>query len=168
MHEKSSENCCAKCMLATCLCCLDCTDRFIRYLTENAYIYSALSSDSFCTSALHSFMLMLKNSAKFAFVASVSDTFMILAKISVSFLVLLTCWAIMAAMKSGIAVEDESFGPLFVIFLVSYLVTSIFISIFHTSANTILQCFLVDRDIALQMGHMDAQHVPHTLIKFID
>lgn len=168
LHEKTGENCCVRCCLACCMCCLDCTDRFIRYLTENAYIYCALSGDSFCPSALHSFMLMLKNSAKFAFVASVSNMFMYLAKISVSFLVVLTCWAIINAMKNGITELDEAFGPLFVIFLVSYIISAIFISVFHTSANTILQCFLVDRECAKKMGHVDAQHVPHTLLKFIE
>lgn len=168
LHEKHHENACARCCLATCLCCLDCTDRFIRYLTENAYIYCALSSDAFCSSALHSFMLMLKNSAKFAFVASVSNIFMILAKMSVAFLVVLTCWGIMLPMDSGVAVLDEAFGPLFVIFLVSYIVCAIFIGVFHTSANTILQCFLVDREVSHRLGHVDDSHVPHALRKFLD
>lgn len=165
---KESENGCARCLLSCCKCCISCTDRFIRYLTENAYIYAAISGDSFCTSALHSFMLMLKNAAKFSFVSSVANVFMYLAKISISFCSVLTCWGIMSAMTNSVTELDNSFGPLLVIFLISYLTTAIFMSIFHTSANTILQCFIVDRDIAIQKGHVDAQHVPNSLLKFID
>ena len=56
----------------------------MRYLTRNAYIYMAISSESFCSSALNAFILMLKNSAKFAFVEGFSDVFMFIAKICIS------------------------------------------------------------------------------------
>eukprot|EP00352_Strombidinopsis_acuminata_P005097 CAMPEP_0176361200 /NCGR_PEP_ID=MMETSP0126-20121128/17576_1 /TAXON_ID=141414 ORGANISM="Strombidinopsis acuminatum, Strain SPMC142" /NCGR_SAMPLE_ID=MMETSP0126 /ASSEMBLY_ACC=CAM_ASM_000229 /LENGTH=84 /DNA_ID=CAMNT_0017716651 /DNA_START=1747 /DNA_END=2001 /DNA_ORIENTATION=- len=74
----------------------------------------------------------------------------------------------MSAWNQGITYLDAGFGPLLVIFLISYLITAIFMSIFHTSSNTILQCFLVDRDIAMQQGHVDAQHTPHTLLRFLE
>jgi len=168
LHEKTSENCCAKCLISCCMCCVHCTDRFIRYLTENAYIYAAISGEAFCPSALHSFILILKNAAKFSFVSSVANIFMYLAKIAISFAVVMTSWAIMSAWNQGITYLDAGFGPLLVIFLISYLITAIFMSIFHTSSNTILQCFLVDRDIAMQQGHVDAQHTPHTLLRFLE
>mmetsp|Transcript_7105 Transcript_7105/g.9321 ORF Transcript_7105/g.9321 Transcript_7105/m.9321 type:complete len:220 (+) Transcript_7105:1233-1892(+) len=138
LHEKTSENCCAKCLISCCMCCVHCTDRFIRYLTENAYIYAAISGESFCSSALHSFILMLKNAAKFSFVSGVSNIFMYLAKIAISFCTVATCWAIMNAMSNEVLYLDSSFAPLLVIFLISYFVTAIFMSVFHTSANTIL------------------------------
>lgn len=79
-YKASGENKCTKCLLGCISCCLDCFDRFIRYLNRNAYIYMAISSESFCPSALHSFLLILKNAAKFAFVEGLSDAFMFLAK----------------------------------------------------------------------------------------
>lgn len=72
------------CLLNCIRCCLSCFDKFMRYLTKNAYIYMALSSESFCTSALNAFILMLKNAAKFAFVEGFSDFFMFIAKLSIS------------------------------------------------------------------------------------
>ncbi len=80
VYKASGENKCTKCLLGCISCCLDCFDRFIRYLNRNAYIYMAISSESFCPSALHSFLLILKNAAKFAFVEGLSDAFMFLAK----------------------------------------------------------------------------------------
>jgi len=60
--------------------------------------------------------------------------------------------------------------PLVIIFLFSYTVTAIFMSIFQVGANTILQCFLVDRDIAEQKNELEAMmgHVPAALKKFLD
>jgi len=171
IRKASGENCCVKCLVCCCLCCVNCTDRFIRYLTENAFIYMALSGDAFCTSALHSFLLILKNSAKFSFVSNISSTFMYLAKISISFLTTYTCYAIMQASTNmnEFGIQNPS-SPLLIIFFFSYAVVAIFMSIFTVGANTILQCFLVDRDIAEQKNELDSLmgHVPAALKKFLD
>uniref|UniRef100_A0A7S3RN90 Choline transporter-like protein n=1 Tax=Strombidinopsis acuminata TaxID=141414 RepID=A0A7S3RN90_9SPIT len=171
LREATGENCCVRCMVNCCLCCVNCTDRFIRYLTENAYIYMALSGDGFCESALNSFLLMLKNSAKFSFVSSVSSTFMFLAKLSISFLTAYTCYGFMQLSSQMQEFEVNSpTMPLLLVFLFSYTVAAIFMSIFQVGANTILQCFLVDRDIADQKNELDSMmsHVPAALKKFLD
>mmetsp|Transcript_23002 Transcript_23002/g.16307 ORF Transcript_23002/g.16307 Transcript_23002/m.16307 type:complete len:263 (-) Transcript_23002:281-1069(-) len=131
LQENTGENCCVRCMISTCLCCVDCTDRFIRYLTENAYIYMALSNDGFCESALNSFLLMLKNAAKFSFVSSVSNTFMFLAKISISFLTTYSCYGFMQLSTTMQQFDNHSpVAPMILIFLFSYTVSAIFMSIF--------------------------------------
>jgi len=173
LKEKAgAENCCLNCMISCCLCCVNCTDRFIRYLTENAYIYMALSGDGFCESALNSFLLMLKNAAKFSFVSSVSSTFMFLAKLSITFLTTYCCYGFMQIDNTTMEefqVKSPTV-PLIFIFLFSYTVSAIFMSIFAVGANTILQCFLVDRDIAEQKNELDSMmgHVPAALRKFLD
>jgi hypothetical protein len=90
VHDASGGNKCTECLLSSIRCCLDCFDRFIRYLNRNAYIYCAITSTSFCPSALHSFLLILKNHAKFAFVEGIADGFMFLAK---TFIAVLTTLA---------------------------------------------------------------------------
>mmetsp|Transcript_3919 Transcript_3919/g.2641 ORF Transcript_3919/g.2641 Transcript_3919/m.2641 type:complete len:236 (-) Transcript_3919:242-949(-) len=149
LTDSSGANCCVRCMVCACQCCVDCTNRFIRYLTDNAYIYMALSSESFCESAFDSFLLMLKNASKFSFVSSVSSTFMSLAKLSISLLTTYTCYALMQRSLSMKDFEiDNHAAPMIFIFLFSYCISAIFMSIFTVGANTILQCFLVDKDIA--------------------
>jgi len=173
LKEKAgAENCCLNCMISCCLCCVNCTDRFIRYLTENAYIYMALSGDGFCESALNSFLLMLKNAAKFSFVSSVSSTFMFLAKLSITFLTTYCCYGFMQIDNTTMEEFQVTSPtvPLIFIFLFSYTVSAIFMSIFAVGANTILQCFLVDRDIAEQKNELESMmgHVPAALRKFLD
>ena len=53
-----------------------------------------------------------------------------------------------------------------IIFASAYIISSIFISVFDASANTILQCYLIDLDIARQ-SNLDPTHVPPTLAKFL-
>lgn len=164
INKATGGNKCTECLLCCIRCCLDCFDRFIRYLNRNAYIYCAISSESFCPSALHSFLLMLKNHAKFAFVEGIADGFMFLAKSFIAVLTTLCGYFLLPAMTS---IEVDPTLPCVFIFLFSYLVACQFISIFDVSANTILQCYLFDADIAKHHG-LDMKHVPDSLIKFLN
>lgn len=164
IHDSTAGNKCVECLLCCVRCCLDCFDRFIRYMNSNAYIYCAISSESFCPSALHSFLLILKNSAKFAFVESIAGSFMFLAKTFIAITTTLIGYAILPAMTAPINVDPTM--PCVFIFFFAYLVACAFISIFEVSANTILQCYLYDLDISKHHG-LDLKHVPPTLLKFL-
>ena len=91
-------NGCTKCLLACVHCCLDCFDRFLRFLTRNAYIYMALSGEGFCSSALNAFVLILKNAAKFSFVDGIADVFMFLAKFFIASATTALSWLLMGPM----------------------------------------------------------------------
>ena len=46
------------------------------------------------------------------------------------------------------------------------MIASVFIAIFDVSANTILQCYLMDKEIASQSGLADPDHIPPTMSNF--
>lgn len=168
MDKASGENCCTKCLISCISCCLDCFDRFLRFLCSNAYIYMAISGDSFCTSAIHAFLLVLKNRAKFAFVNGIEGVFMFLAKFAISVFTTLFGWFLIVVWVNQEPGQNVSaFIPSLFIFLFAYVVAAIFIGIFEVSANTILQCFLIDLDIAKQ-NNLDPKHVPERLAKFLE
>ena len=164
MIDASGNNGCTRCLIGCIRCCLDCFDRFMRYLNRNAFIYMALSGESFCSSALNAFILILKNAAKFSFVEGIADMFMFLAKFFIAIGTTALCQLIMMAWEG----MDPSFAPLAVVFLISYLIASMFMSIFDVSANTILQCYLMDKEIAAQQGIADPDHIPPTMEKFFN
>ena len=122
----------------------------------------ALSGEGFCSSALNAFVLILKNHAKFAFVDGIADVFMFLAKFFIASATTALSWLLMGVMTE----VGDVFFPLFVIFLLSYMIGSTFIAVFDISANTILQCYLLDKEIARSNGLQDPDHVPPTMEKF--
>lgn len=164
LHEATGGNACLDCMLCCMRCILDCFDRFIRYLNVNAYIYNAITCESFCPSALHAFLLILKNHSKFAFVEGIAGAFMFLAKTFIAVLTTLIGYAIIPPITAP--VEVNPVAPCFFIFLFSYIVAATFISIFETSSNSILQCYLFDQEIA-RHHNLDLKHVPAKLVKFL-
>lgn len=147
VKEASGGNKCVDCMLCCIRCCLDCFDRFVRFLNMNAYIYMAISGESFCTSALHSFLLILKNAAKFGFVNGIAAVFMFLAKFTIAILTTVCCWGLLKVWPDSDG-NQGVFLPSFFVFIFSYMIGTTFISVFDTSSNCVLQCYLKDLDIA--------------------
>ena len=144
VEKASGNNGCVKCLLGGVRCCLDCFDRFVRFLNRNAYIYQAISNENFCSSAVNAFILVLKNSAKFTFVHTIGSVFMIIAKVCIAVVTTVICYFVMKDILSN----QFPYVPLGVIFFCSYGIASVFISVFEVSANTILQCYLIDLDIS--------------------
>jgi choline transporter-like protein 2/4/5 len=165
LKDSTGGNSCVRCLLICIRCCLDCFDRFVRFLNSNAYIYMAISGESFCPSALHSFLLILKNAAKFAFVNGMASIFMFLAKFTIAIVTALICWGLLKVWPDDAGTQG-TFMPCAFVFLFAYLIGSTFISIFDTSSICILQCYLKDLDIAKQSG-LDPTHVPETLARFL-
>jgi len=145
MKDSTGENGCTKCIICCMRCCLDCFDRFIRYVNMNAYVYCAISSEPFCSSALHSFLLMLKNAAKFGFVEGLATMFMFMAKCCISLFTTVSCYFLLKVMVAD-SVDERPLFPMIVVFFTSYMVASIFISVFEACSSTILMCYLLDFD----------------------
>ena len=165
MAGSQGNNGCTRCLLGCIFCCLDCFDRFIRYLTMNAYIYMAISSENFCESALNSFILLLKNAAEFSFVSALGMAFMFLCKFCIAILTTLIAFFLLPVMlEEGTTVNF--FWPVFLIFCFSFVIAHVFVSVFDIGANTILQCYLIDVDIAKQ-HNLDPKHIPPTLTAFL-
>lgn len=62
MEDATGGNCFTKCLVGCCNCCLACFDKFVKYMNQQAYVYMAISGESYCSSALNAFLLMAKYS----------------------------------------------------------------------------------------------------------
>lgn len=139
-------NGCTKCLLSCSKCCLDCFDRFVRFINLNAYVYCAISSEGFCNSAMHSFLLMLKNTAKFFFVEGLTTYFVFMAKVCISLCTTVTCYFLLETLVDVEKNDVRELLPLTFVFFTSYLVASVFLSMYEASSATILMCYLLDHD----------------------
>ena len=158
LYEKSEGSTIARCFAGCIGCCVDCFDRFMRFLNKNAFIYLAISNENFCSSSLNAFILVLKHAAKFQFVNTIGAVFMVVAKLCIAFGTVIICWFWILEVD---AVESRTL-PMLLIFGISYFVASVFVSIFEASSATILQCYLIDLDISKQ-SNLEPSHVPPTL-----
>jgi len=132
------------CLLKCTRYCLDCFERVIRFLTENAYIMIAITGKNFCMSAKRAFGLVFTNSMRFGAVSLMSKTFYILGVAIISVgngLFVYFC------IKQIDSYETEGwFGPVLVGFLQGLAAGVMYMGMFGFSTDTILMCFLVDED----------------------
>lgn len=119
---------------------------------------------NFCTSAINAMLLVLKNSATFILSEGLGSIFVFLGKITISVLNMLALYAIILAWPSIINKIHSPFGPLLIVFAISYLISSVFMSIYSVTSTSMLQCFLVDVELSKKEGkedpEIDGQHRP--------
>jgi len=57
---------------------LDCLERFVKFISKNAYIQIAITGKNFCAAAWNAFMLILKNAVRFGTANTIGLIFNIL------------------------------------------------------------------------------------------
>jgi len=111
---------------------------------------------------------MVKHAAKFTLVEGIGNIFNALGKMAIAASTTCIGFVMIYYWKSVREQTPQFIAPLLVIFMVGFIVGSVFISVYSTSSNTILQCFLVDLDISEQRKQDGAQHRPDSLKEFIE
>mmetsp|Transcript_1145 Transcript_1145/g.1484 ORF Transcript_1145/g.1484 Transcript_1145/m.1484 type:complete len:788 (-) Transcript_1145:543-2906(-) len=126
-------------------CCLKCFENCVRFLNKNAYIQTAIFSYNFCTAAKHAFFLITRNIARVAAVGLLSEIIIFIGKLFIAcFATFLTYCAITSALSDYLY---SVVSPTIVTFCVTYVVASIFMTVFHMGIDTIFQCFCVDEEM---------------------
>lgn len=67
-------------LFCCCQCCLGCFEKFLQYLTRNAYIETALHGYSFCTAGRQAFAVLSSNALRVFAINSVGDFVLLLGK----------------------------------------------------------------------------------------
>jgi hypothetical protein len=123
-----------------------CVERFLKFITHNAYIHIALYGDNFCTSARKAFSTLMGNALRVVAINFIT-----------SFLLFIGKGAIMAGtgvlgyvLLMRLVPTSESpytyFAmPMLIILVMAYLVASCFLSVFGMAIDTLFLCFCEDQ-----------------------
>lgn len=131
---------CASCYLA-------CFERFLRFLTQNAYIMIAITGNTFCTSAHEAFTLITRSAAQYAITHGTTKLFFNLGRIIIICVGCLIGYVLITEVQPY---RSNIYSPVFltVIFaLICYPIASAFMCLFEMGANTILMCYCLELDL---------------------
>lgn len=78
LQKANKDNNVIKAILCATRCCLDCFERFVKFISKNAYIQMAITGKNFCASAWNAFLLILKNIMRFGMANSIGLIFLVL------------------------------------------------------------------------------------------
>lgn len=122
-----------------------CLEKCIKYITKNAYIQVAITSENFCTSAWNAFTLMIKHAARFGWGNSVG-----------ALMVFFGCTGIgaLCAFSAYIFVTQTSYfevsspiPPALIVGFIAVFIAWGFLSIFSFASDALLQSFLLDEEL---------------------
>jgi len=139
----NKENIVMKAVFCCIRCVLYCLDKYIKFITKNAYIQIALQSGNFCSSAWMSFYLMVRHAGRFGSASIIGWIMMMLGKGTI---MALSGFFTILMITYSFPLVQQPFLPAILIALVAYVVGSLFLSIFSFSCTTIMHCFLLDED----------------------
>jgi choline transporter-like protein 2/4/5 len=134
--------CLRKCILAPITCCMACVTCCLEKVSKQAIVWTAIWGDSFIVACCSSFKIIWDNLDRVAAITVVSGFLMLLGKAFVSLLVA----GIGGLVVEGVYGEEVSsiIMPCFVIFVLSFVVATLFMSVFEVTLDCIFLCFLVD------------------------
>jgi hypothetical protein len=124
--------------------CLDCLNRFVKFVCKNAYIMTAITSSSFCPAAWKAFILILASAGRFAVSNFLGAAIMWVGRAFTTFLTAAIGYIMVAFIPSVEVKLSSPIMPTVIIGMMAFVVSGVFLSLFSFSIDTILLCFLVD------------------------
>lgn len=134
------------CLIQCCLKCLQCC---MDKINKNALIWVAITGDSFGTAACSSFMLLWSNIGRTLAIMGVSSVLVFITKVAVAAITTGVALAIFPRYYTSIT---SPLMPCILIFILSFIVCSVFMVVFNSIIDTIFLCFLIDEDVNAKAG----------------
>jgi choline transporter-like protein 2/4/5 len=125
-------------------CCLWCLEKCVKFISKNAYIYTALKGTSFCWSAFKSFFLILNNLAGFGITSLLTLLLLLMGKLAVVIVSCYFCylWLNYDPVLSVKVASDIM--PVIATGLIAFFVSNAFFEIVANTMDTVLLNYCVD------------------------
>ncbi|XP_076455047.1 choline transporter-like protein 2 isoform X2 [Babylonia areolata] len=145
---KGSENPAAKFFIKCLKCCFWCLEKLLKFITKNAYIMIAIYGKNFCVSAKNAFSLILRNVVRVAVVDKVTDFVLFLSRLVIMGLVGTGTYFFFDGRIPYLQQYTPTLNfylvPIVIVIVGSYLITSVFFSVYSMAVDTLFLCFLQD------------------------
>jgi len=139
-------------------CCVWVFEKFVKYISKNAYIQMALLGKPFCASAKAAYFLITRNLFRFGAMAALGAMIRLIGYLFIVAGTMIIGFLIVRAMHE----EVSPFVPLVCFAIVSCVVARLFMTVFGLAVDTSLHCFL-----AVEEMGVGREHVPKVLRAFV-
>jgi choline transporter-like protein 2/4/5 len=147
IQKANKDNSVVKALLCMTSYLLHCLERFVKFITKNAYIQIAITGKNFCASAWNAFLLILKNALRFGTANSIGFIFNLLGVAFISAANSLAVYAALHYYEPYKGLASNWITPVVVAGIQGLIVGAMFMSVFSFASDTIMQSFLVDEEL---------------------
>nr|XP_033772189.1 choline transporter-like protein 3 isoform X2 [Geotrypetes seraphini] len=139
---KAKENGCTRYMSKCCCCCFWFLEKYLCYLTQNAYIATVINGTSFCTSAKEAFHISSRNSRNVTSLNCFGDFLIFLG------MVFVVCFTVFGGLMAFNYHRELHVWvvPLLLVAFFAYIVAHGFLSVFEMVINTLFLCYAIDTE----------------------
>ncbi|CAG9815700.1 unnamed protein product [Phaedon cochleariae] len=144
---KKYDNELTKAIMCLLKCFFYCLEKFLKFINKNAYIMCAVHGKNFCASAKDAFMLLMRNIIRVFVLDKVTDFLFFLSKLLLTLGVGAVSYVFFATdLVSFIDNSNLNYGlvPVVIIMISTYLIASLFFSVYSMAVDTLFLCFLED------------------------
>ncbi|CAG9809296.1 unnamed protein product [Chironomus riparius] len=137
-----------KAVMCCCRCLCMCLENFLKFLNKNAYIMCAIHGKAFLPSAKDAFSLLMRNFLRVIALDQTTDFLFFLSKLLISLGTSACCYVYLTSEWF-----PKHFPHIFLhyplaqilfIFILSYIIASIFFNVYSMAVDTLFLCFLED------------------------
>ncbi|OAF67812.1 Choline transporter-like protein 2 [Intoshia linei] len=147
---KSLTNPVARFIMCCLKCCFWCLEKFMKFINKNAYIMCAIYGKNFCVSAKNAFFLIIRNILRVVVVDKVTDFVLFISKIVVTAGMTTLAYFLfngqlfdLNLLIAGIFL-NYFFIPVIIVAIGTFIVASLFFSVYSMGVDTLFLCFLED------------------------
>lgn len=155
-------------------CCIQCFERFIKFLNKNAYIQIALLGKNFCRSAWAAFCLILRNAARIGILGMIGGMVSMIGMVFITGFTTVIGYFILMAMygdKDCTGEDCKVSSPILCVMMyvmMGYMIGKLFMTVFGLAVDTTLQCFCADEELNKDKGNFAANnYTPEELKGFL-
>lgn len=139
--------CCVGCLICYCNCCMWCVQKFMEFISNNAYVQIAINGYPFCRAAKNAWNLVMANLVRIGTVNFVADFLCFCGKLVI---VLANCIVALYLTKSDTFVDGGAqnlSSPVLIVllvFIITWFIAQLFMNVYESAIVALMQCFLVD------------------------
>jgi len=150
--KKTNNNKIVACFCCILLCCVKCVERCMKYVTNQAYIFTAIFGTPLCTSVHSTMAFVGANFGRVVVLQYLGDAVSFIGKL---FVVGMTSWITYLLMVNSDPWKDTIDFPITVMvcaMFLAYFLAIIFVSVFGRMIDTLLVAFVADEKMSQRHG----------------
>lgn len=161
--SKWKNNATAKILIYCLNCCLECIERLIKIISKSAFVITIVKNTSFCTSAFQAIIILLENVVRVGTLTTLSTAACFLIKLFIVGCNMIIGYGLMQVDTiNDSTTVDSGLFPLVAIFFITFIIATLFVSVFEACVDTIMICFFIDEK------DFEGRFLPPNLARLVD
>jgi len=151
--KESKGNILVRCACCIAQCCARCFEKCVKFITSEAYVFTALFGTALCPSVGKTFAFIGANMGRIGVLTVIGSMIVFVGKIFVMGFTMMATYAVLIYAQPYATTVGNVWLPLIISMMISYIVVNLFMAVFARTLDTLLICFVAEESIIARHGN---------------